>query len=275
MSGLDDLELNHSDYQPVRTEPPKRARWAIVFVTLLAIGGGLWYFAQLRNKASQATPPAAAPEQVVAPKQDVPSVVGADIALPPLREMDPLVRDLVGRLSSHSTVLAWLATKGLIENFVLVTLNISEGRTPAKYLKPLAPKGRFRTKGSRDVLLLDAQSYERYNGYGDAVAALDASETARLYATLKPRILDAYGELGHPEGDFDRVLERAIGELLQVPVITTDVALRPKVASNAFADPKLESLSAAQKQLLRMGPRNVQAVQAKLREIAAVLALHP
>jgi len=45
--------------------------------------------------------------------------------------------------------------------------------------------------------------------------------------------------------------------------------------SFAFADPRIESLSAAQKQFLRMGPRNVQTVQSKLREIAALLELHP
>jgi hypothetical protein len=38
-----------------------------------------------------------------------------------------------------------------------------------------------------------------------------------------------------------------------------------------YADPKLEALSPAQKALLRMGPRNVPRVQAKLRELAAAL----
>jgi hypothetical protein len=47
------------------------------------------------------------------------------------------------------------------------------------------------------------------------------------------------------------------------------------VLSFAYADPRLESLSPVQKQFLRMGPRNVQAVQAKLREIATRLSLHP
>jgi hypothetical protein len=40
-----------------------------------------------------------------------------------------------------------------------------------------------------------------------------------------------------------------------------------------YSDPQLESLSAAQKQLLRTGPRNVRLVQARLREIAQHLAL--
>ena len=38
-----------------------------------------------------------------------------------------------------------------------------------------------------------------------------------------------------------------------------------------YADPQLESLSAVQKQLLRMGPDNSRAIQAKLGEMAREL----
>jgi hypothetical protein len=274
VTSFDDLELNPSGpglYRPGRSN---RARWAIVIIALVAIAAGVGYFVT-RSTTPPESPTPAAVEQPVAQKQEGTALVGDNIVLPPLPETDSLVRELVGRLSTHPTVLAWLATKGLISNFTVVTHNISEGRSPTTHLKALALKAPFRTKGSGSALSVDARSYERYNAYADAVAALDATGTARLYLTLRPRILDAYGELGYPAGDFDRVLERAIGELLQVPVLEGDIALRPKIISYAYADPKLESLSATQKQFLRMGPRNVQAVQAKLREIATLLNLHP
>ena len=50
------------------------------------------------------------------------------------------------------------------------------------------------------------------------------------------------------------------------------MALTPKVVSFAFADPALEKLSPAQKHLLRMGPRNVRAIQHQLRAMAEALA---
>ena len=53
------------------------------------------------------------------------------------------------------------------------------------------------------------------------------------------------------------------------------VALDPNGVTYAYSDPKLESLSPAQKQFLRLGPRNSQAIRAKLEEIAALLKLHP
>ena len=71
------------------------------------------------------------------------------------------------------------------------------------------------------------------------------------------------------------MLERAIGVLLQTPALDERVALEPNGITYADSDPKLESLSPAQKQLLRMGPRNSEAVRRKLEEIAALLKLDP
>jgi hypothetical protein len=58
-----------------------------------------------------------------------------------------------------------------------------------------------------------------------------------------------------------------------VPVVDGDIALQPAGIGYAYADPRLETMSAAQKQLFRMGPDNVRAVQGKLREIASLLSI--
>jgi hypothetical protein len=42
-----------------------------------------------------------------------------------------------------------------------------------------------------------------------------------------------------------------------------------------FDDPKLQSLSSAQRQFLRMGPRNMRIIKAKLREMAPFLGIAP
>ena len=68
-------------------------------------------------------------------------------------------------------------------------------------------------------------------------------------------------------------MERAIVELLRTPVLEGEVELEPKGIVYTFADPKLEELTAAQKQFLRMGPQNVRTIQAKLREIADYLGI--
>jgi len=42
-----------------------------------------------------------------------------------------------------------------------------------------------------------------------------------------------------------------------------------------YADPKLESLSAGQKTLIRMGPANEALIKDRLRALRAILATHP
>ena len=279
MGDLDDIELDRSGEAPVRLPPPRAttpAVWAATaIVGALAVAGGIWYLT--RQPQSIAPPAVTVPfsEATVPARPAAPLVQAANIDLPPLPQTDPVVRELVAHLSSHPTVLAWLATPGLVNNFTVVTLNIAEGRTPAQLLRPIAPRGAFRTMSSREGLFVDPRSYERYNPHGDAIAALDAAGTASLYLTLKPRITDAYRELGYPDGDFDRVLERAIGVLLQTPTLDEQVTLSRKSVTYAYNDPGLQSLSPAQKQLLRLGPRNTQAVRGKLEEIAALLKLQP
>lgn len=279
MFDLNDLELERSGEAP--PPPPPRstnyALWTATIVAAIVVAGGVWYVTSKRQPSSPpvVNVPAPAPQATVPERPEGPLVQAADINLPPLAETDPIVRELVARLSSHPTIAAWLTTKGLIANFTVTTLTIAEGRTPVQFLRPIAPRGRFRTRSAGEELFVDPRSYDRYNLHADAIAALDSVGTASLYLTLKPRISDAYRELGYPEGDFDRVLERAIGVLLQTPALDEKVALEPKGVSYAYSDPKLESLSPAQKQFLRMGPRNSQAIRAKLEEIVALLKLHP
>ena len=67
--------------------------------------------------------------------------------------------------------------------------------------------------------------------------------------------------------------ERAIVEMLRVPVVEGDIELAPSGIVYGFVDPRLEGLSAAQKHLLRMGPQNVRTIHGKLREIADYLAI--
>jgi hypothetical protein len=189
--------------------------------------------------------------------------------------MDVVVRNLVVKLSSHPNVLAWLATDGLIENFTVATLNLSEGRTPVRHWTALRPKARFSVTEVPGGTRLDPKSYRRYDEFTAAIGGLDPAGTARLYLTLKPRIMEAYRNLGNPEGDFDPVLERAIAMVLRTKEITGGIALEEKTLTYGFADPGLEALPSAQRQLLRMGPDNMRIVQNKLREIAVQLGMHP
>ncbi len=263
--------------KPVEEEPrdikPRSGKALMIAVAAgLALALVLGYM-YLRAPSGQPTPAAGAPS---APPKAVPNgraEPGDQIPLPPLDETDALVRQLIAQLSSNPTVAAWLTTDGLLVNFALVTRQIANGESPTQELGAIGPVPTFRVRTSRDDLFLDPSSYRRYDRYAQAVSSIDARGAARLYATLKPRILDAYRRMGQPTADFDPVLERAIVELLSVPAVQGEIELAPSGIVYAFVDPKLESMSAAQKHLLRMGPENVRAIQGKLREIADYLGI--
>ena len=276
MTDLNDLKLDK--WQGSLEPEPSRKGWiyALLALAVLAVGAGGFFFMRTRTLPEPANVRSAT-EQAVAPAAPVRPLpeAGETIDLPPIDQTDAIVRELVARLSSHPTIAAWLTTDQLIRNFTAVVENISNRKTPSGHLGKVRPTGAFQVREDRGSLWIDSRSFRRYDKYADAVAALDARGAARLYATLRPRMVDGYRELGHPEGNFDQTLERAIVELLKTPVVEGDIALASKTVAYEFADPRLQSLSSAQRQFLRMGSRNVRLIQGKLREMAPFLGIPP
>jgi hypothetical protein len=193
--------------------------------------------------------------------------------LPPLDLLDPLVRELLSALSSRPELSAWLATDGLIRNVVVSVDNVARGTSPSPHLRRLAPSSPFVAEPRGEDFVIDARSYRRYDGIADTVAALDANGLARTYSTLRPRLQEAYEELGYPDGNIDTAVERAITRLLGTPTLGQEVDVRPAPVLYKFTNERIESMSPAQKQLLRMGPRNARLVQDKLRELASALGI--
>jgi hypothetical protein len=278
MDDLPDFELHRTprepgDLAPSATHP---ARMWVAATTLLAVMAGAAYVAFIWRPR-----PAAAPTTASAPapaaQESSQSLGGKSepITLPPLDESDALVRTLVQGLSESPAVMAWLPTTRLIRNFTVVVANIADGATPSRHLRVLRPSSSFRIVERDGGTYVDPRGYDRYTKFADAVASIDPAGAAKLYATLRPRLEEAHRDLGGGDQSFDRTLERAIVALLDTPAVNDPVRLRPKGIGYAYADERLESLSAAQKQLLRMGPRNMQIIKARLREIALALGVRP
>jgi hypothetical protein len=148
---------------------------------------------------------------------------------------------------------------------------LAEGSAPRRDFETLRPEGRFLALGRDAELRVDPASYRRYDALAAAVAALDARVAAAAYRRLAPLCEEAYRALGYPEGGFDARLRTALALLAATPRTEASPALVAEVKRYEFADPSLESLADAQKQLLRMGPDNAAHITAKLREIEAAL----
>jgi hypothetical protein len=265
---LDEVELDRRP--PEEPGPPRRGLPGGPFaaLALLVVGLAAVAFLVLRRAGPSPSPVATSTPTPVASGPAAPSA-----SLPPLDESDGLVRELARGLSTHPQLAAWLATPGLVRTLTVVVDNVASGETPAPHLRFLAPKTGFRARESGRRLVPDPRGFAGYDAFADAVGALDAAGCARVYQQLAPLFETAYRELGHPQGGFPAALERAIAALLQAPVPPADVPLVRHATVFEYADPKLEALTPAQRQFLRLGPRNVGLIQSKLRELARALGV--
>jgi hypothetical protein len=272
-----DYELLKTDALPDSASPvrPPVTLARILLGTALAIAAALvaayvFYFGRI--VPGPAKPIATAVETA----RPAPRPLGGEpekVDVPPLDESDSIVRELVRRITSHPAALAWLTTNGLIRNFTVVVANVVDGATPARHLRVLRPAAPFAVVERDGGLFTDPRSYERYDAIAEAVASIDPAGGARLYATLKPRIEEAFGQLGFAPGSFDAALEKAIVSLLRTPAVDGRLQAAPNGLVYRFVDPNLEQLTAAQKQLLRTGPRNTQRIQSALRRLAIALGI--
>jgi len=273
-------ELGDDELQQTGGEPPLRERrrtpptgvW--IAVMLLVIAAGVATYVLLGRQPLPPTPVTSAP--ITAPRALSPRSLGGDgdrITLPSLANSDPLVRTLVEALSRNAAVTRWLATSGLIRNFVVVVANIADGVTPARHLTVLRPERGFRAIDHGGSEYVDPRSYGRYGRIADAVDSIEPAAAARVYATLKPRIEEAYHDLGYPDVEFDRALERALKVLIATPIVQDPIRVRRQGIGYAYADDRLEDLPDPQKQLLRMGPAHVQRIEEALRRLAAALGI--
>jgi DUF3014 family protein len=271
------------DDRPYLREPRTGYLWWIFFLVLaLAAGTAIYYFLGKREllglppldasqPASKAAPPAAAvkPEPPAAP-----DVAAAEPAkpLPSLDNSDALMRETVSGLVGRKAFEAMVYPSQLVRRIVATVDNLPRETAPRRVM-PLEPvPGIFGVSAAGEEVTLAAANSARYGPYVRVFETLDSRALARGYAGSYPLFQRAYAELGFPNNRFhDRLLE-AIDDLLEAPELTGPVKLlRPKVFYQ-FADAELESLSAGQKIMLRMGSENAAKVKAKLREIRRELA---
>jgi hypothetical protein len=193
--------------------------------------------------------------------------------LPQLAASDSFIRNLAQSLSANPEWTKWLVGERLVQRLTASIDNVAEGRSPNPHLAFLAPKGDFRAREQAKSTTIDPASFRRYDQIAAVVSSLDTKGCVKLYEDTRPLFQDAYRDLGYPDRNFDQTLAKAIHVLLVTPDPSGDVEVREAVKSWKLADPALESLAPAQKQLLRMGPDNVRKIKEKLRDIAEALRL--
>jgi hypothetical protein len=261
--------LGSTDPDPGRRGPGRDRLFPLLLAgAAVVVVAGVSALLFLLRPSRTAAPPPPAPSLAPTPRQ----TAEPRVTLPPLDDSDGYARAIARGLSAHPELARWLARTGLVRTLTVVVSNIADGETPRPHLEFLAPAQRFRARaGRRGTILPDPAGFAGYDRFADVVSTIDAAAAVSAYRKCEPLFDAAYKDLGHPEG-FRPALDRAIAALLAVPVPPADAPLVPHAIGFRWADPELEGLSAAQKQFLRIGPRNVALVQGELRKLQAALA---
>lgn len=243
-------------------------------VPVLAMVGALFlYFSPSGQKHPapllQAAPPSPSPS--IRYPIDTPETNQEQ--LPILSESDGPVRDALRGLISKDLE-KFLNLDGIIHRFVATIDNLPREKVSLRLL-PIKPvRGLLVTAGTGENLALSAQNAARYRPY---VRLAEATPTAALVAVYKrfyPLFQEQYENLGYPGEYFNDRLVEVIDHLLETPELEGMLLIQPRVLYE-FSDPRLESLSAGQKILLRMGSENAGEVKAKLREIRLAVVSKP
>ena len=268
----------HRDEEPTEERTEERSKiWgmAVAVLAILAVVAALYYFFFIKNPKLPAPAPAAG-SGLPAEAEKAPAAPGMEpLSFPavPLAASDDAVRQFAAAIAADPEFSKWLLTKDLIRTFVVSVDNVANGLSPKSHVEFFSPEGGFRVSRTKDGIFVDPAAYARYAPVVAVVRSIDAAAAVRLYRAVEPLMQEAYNELGYPGVDFDDTIVRAMSELLETPVVNGPVRLEQKVLSYAMTDETLEGLSMAQKQFLRMGPKGVEAVGDKIRQLASVLGI--
>lgn len=274
----------------VRPEESTSSWWVPAIAIALVVGIGIaavWHFGgPLGWSVSEAPPapqalaepppPAPAPPPQPEPQAREPIPEPAPQApekpLPTLEKSDPMARDSLSGIVGRRAFAEFLLPEHLVRHIVATVDNLPRETASRRTMPFKAVPGRFAVEGTGgDEFTLDDANFKRYAPYVRVLATLDAKALVSNYVRAYPLFQKAYRELGYPGGNFNNRLIEAIDDMLAAPEVAAPVKLmRPKVLYE-FADPDLETRSAGQKMMIRMGGANAAKVKEKLREIRAEL----
>jgi hypothetical protein len=268
-------------------------------IIVILLGLAAWYFLSSREPVVEEAPPpvmavqeeepAPAPEPVeetvVEEQVPVEEPIPEEPPLPDLADSDPAALEALTGMVGPEPVARYVAQEAVISRFVATVDALSGRQVPPVIQSVQGPGGEFQATADEqpEAIMLDEVgdpipqyvvdpvNYQRYTPYVEMLEAVDAQQAVADFRSNKPLFEEAFAQLGYKDGDFEQRLRAVIDELLATPEVSPPVRLIKPEAYYLFADKDLESLSAGQKILIRMGPENAARVKSKLTEIRAAL----
>lgn len=274
------------------------SRWLIVIIVLLGLGG-IGYLWWQKQQAPAPVPITAVPLPAQSPVVEAPAPVASEPAnypieavaalntalspLPPLDAQGDAIRDALIGLMGRQQVLSFFDLDGFVRRVVATVDNLGRPHAAARLWPVVPAPAQFLVQERDGVPYVAKGNADRYSAFVRFASGIDTGGAVALYLRMYPLLQSAYEELGYPNKPFNNRLVEVIDQLLQTPEPEGPIALtltkvqgpieakRPWVRYE-YADPELQSRSAGQKIMMRMGVPHTRTLKAKLRELRKRIA---
>ena len=260
----------------------RKVIWGSAAIVVLGVAGAVFYYRY--HAAVPAPPPQVEPAHPAPPPPETatepairnPVPAASDNKpLPALNDSDPEVRDSLTGLLGARSVSQFLVPENIVRHVVVTVDNLPRKKVAVDLRPVKSTPGGTVTVTQGDIVTLGSANFDRYAPLIKAVRNTDMSMLATLYFRMYPLFQQSYEDLGYPGQYFNDRLVEVIDDMLRTPEIAGPIQLTQPKVFYEYADPKLESLSAGQKLMLRMGPANEAVMKAKLREFRKAIVNRP
>lgn len=217
------------------------------------------------------------PEPKPAPE---PEPVADAEAEPPPEPQAPSTEEIDARLRSSledagaddsGVLAAALSAPFLLDRSVSAIDQVARGYVPLRALNVPRPEGQYTVRREGQKRFVDEGAYRRYDRLVDGITAMNPEQLAAAFQRHRDLLASGYAALGYPADAMDNAVIAALDAILAAPVIRRPLELTSKGALYAYADPALESRSDMEKQLLRIGPDNLEVLQRWARDLRGAL----
>ncbi len=262
----------------------------VVMVALIGTAGYLWRQQQAPAAipvspppVATVTPPAQAPAALAASEPAIKHPIEApvdnqQVAAPP--DVEAALTELFGR----KTVLSMFQIQDFARRFVATVDNLGRPYAPVAVWPVNPTPGRLIVETKDGAEVIGADNGLRYTAFVLLLETVDLRKAVAIYSRLYPQLQQAYEDLGFPRRYFNDRLVEVIDLLLATPDLDQPLKVRlPQINGPIqperpwvlyeFEEPALQSLTAGQKILLRMGPVNERRMKGKLMEIRRLVTI--
>lgn len=188
--------------------------------------------------------------------------------LPGLQNSTPPLLNTLGERKVNTRP---VRSDNAIRDFVAFIDNVAAGVIARDSAIIKGPEARFTTEELDGKLFINPQSYQRYDNIVDWFVEMDNDALIAVFSQFEPLFDEAYAEISRPGAAFRERLERAVNLLNATPEQAGLIELKSDKIMYTYADSQLESLPAAQRQMLRLGSDNMARVKVKLNNLLNAL----